>query len=86
MVDERERGESNPLATDDGERQRYRRVYDKAKTPAERLLLYPEVSEEDKQRIKTTAEECNFVKISVKIKVMLDKFHERLARRENIYD
>ena len=68
------------------DKQRYRRVYDKAKTPAERLLASPEVSEENKQRIKATAEECNFVKISVKLKVTLDKFYERLARRENIYD
>ena len=68
------------------DKQRYRRVYDKAKTPAERLLASPEVSEENKQRIKATAQECNFVKISVKLKVTLDKFYERLARRENIYD
>ena len=66
--------------------QRYRRVYDKAKPPAERLLASPEVSEENKQRIKATAEEYNFVKISVKLKVTLDKFYERLVRRENIYD
>ena len=59
---------------------------DRPRTPAERLLASPEASEEDKQRIKATAEGCNFVKISVKLKVMLDKFHERLARRENIYD
>ena len=68
------------------DKQRYRRVYDKAKTPAERLLASPEVSEENKQRIRATAEGCNFVKISVKLKVTLDKFYERLARRENIYD
>ena len=68
------------------DKQRYRRVYDKAKTPAERLLASPEVSEQNKQRIKATAEECNFVKISVKLKVTLDKFYERLGRRENIYD
>ena len=51
-----------------------------------KLLASPEVSEENKQRIKATAEGCNFVKISVKLKVTLDKFYERLARRENIYD
>ena len=68
------------------DKQRYRRVYDKAKTPAERLLASPEVSEENKQRIKATARECNFVTISVRVKVMLDKFYERLTRRENIYD
>ncbi len=59
---------------------------DRPKTPAERLLASPEVNEENKQSIKATAEECNLVKISVKLKVMLDKFYERLARRENIYD
>ena len=36
-------------------------VYDKAKPSAERLPTSPEVSEENKQRIRSTAEECNFV-------------------------
>ena len=48
-------------------------------------FLY-DLSEENKQRIKATAEGYNFVKIAVKLKVMLDKFHERLARQENICD
>ena len=53
---------------------------------SDKLLASPEVSEENKQRIKATAEGGNFVKISVKLKVTLDKFYERLARRENVYD
>ncbi len=59
---------------------------DRPRTLAKKLLASPEVSAENKQRIKETAEECNFVKISVKLKVTLDKFYKRLARRENIYD
>ena len=35
---------------------------DRPRRPTERLLASPEVSRENKQRAKATAEECNFVK------------------------
>ena len=41
------------------------------------LLACPEVSEKNKQRTNATAEGCIFAKISVKRKVMPDRFCER---------
>ena len=63
-----------------------RKKYRILSTCKRQIAACPEVSEENKQSITGTVEDCNFIKISVRLKVTLDKFYERLAERENIYD
>ena len=63
-----------------------RKKYRMLSTCKRQIAACPEVSEENKQSIKATAAECNFVKITVRLKVTLEKFYERLDGRENIYD
>ncbi len=60
-----------------------RNKYKMLHTCMRRIAAHPEVSEE---KLTVHQDNSGGVKISVKLKVMLDKFYERLAERENICD
>ncbi len=58
-----------------------KKVYDKAKTPFERVLECEEISEEDKERLKKTYEDLNPIELKARIDKLQDKLL-KMAKRE----